>query len=66
MYLRSLRFIMFNEYNEMCETQLNDWDRDRDTHSDVVLGEEHADDDRREFGRGRAGCHECRTSDVGR
>jgi len=56
---------MFNEHSEAYE-QLSNRDRNCDTHSDVVLGEEHADDDRRQFGRGRAGRHESSTGNVRR
>lgn len=50
-YIMLFMWFMINECNETCETQLSDRDRDHDTHSDVVLGEEHADNDRREFRR---------------
>ena len=54
--------MMFNERGEACKARLDD----RNTHSDVVLGEKHADDDCRQFGRRRACCHESGTGDIGR
>lgn len=54
------------KHSEAYETQLGNRDRNCDTHSDVVLGEEHTDDDRRQFGRGRAGRHKSSTGDVRR